>query len=66
MQYKEAVKKLRSKMLLTQEELADVLGVSFATINRWETGKYVPTMKAKRKLKPYFDKYEIKVEEDYE
>lgn len=66
MQYKEAVKKLRTKMLLTQEELANVLGVSFATINRWETGKYVPTMKAKRKLKLYFDKYGIKVEEDYE
>ena len=63
MQYKEAVKKLRSKMLLTQEELADVLGVSFATINRWETGKYAPTMKAKRKLKPYFDKYGIEIDD---
>ncbi len=63
MQYKDAVKYLRVKMLLTQEELADLLDVSFATINRWETGKYTPTMKAKRKLKAYFDKYKIKVEE---
>lgn len=62
MQYKDAVKYLRVKMLLTQEELADLLDVSFATINRWETGKYTPTMKAKRKLKPLFEKHGIEVE----
>jgi putative transcriptional regulator len=56
MTYKEAVKKLRLKMLMTQEEFAKLLDVSFATINRWETGKYVPTIKARRKLQPYFEK----------
>ena len=35
MTYAEAIKKLRSKMLLTQMEFADYLGVSFASINRW-------------------------------
>lgn len=53
MTYKEAVKKLRLKMLMTQEKFAKLLDVSFATINRWETGKYVPTIKARRKLQPY-------------
>jgi putative transcriptional regulator len=34
------VKKLRKKLRLTQEQFAQKLGVSFATINRWENGKH--------------------------
>lgn len=34
MTYKEAVKKLRLKMLMTQKEFAKLLDFSFATINR--------------------------------
>mgnify|MGYP002518671921 CR=1 FL=1 len=26
---------------------------------RWETGKYIPIIKARRKLQPYFEKYNI-------
>ena len=63
MTYAEAIKKLRSKMLLTQMEFADYLGVSFASINRWETGRFEPTMKIKRKLAPLFKEYRIEVEE---
>ncbi len=63
MTYKEAVKKLRLKMLMTQEEFAKLLDVSFATINRWKTSKYVPTIKARRKLQPYLKKYNIEVDE---
>ena len=37
---------LRKDKKLTQTELARELGVSFSTINRWETGKVVPTRKA--------------------
>ncbi len=33
---------LRSKLQLSQEELATRLGVSFATVNRWESGKSRP------------------------
>lgn len=62
MTYKEAVKKLRLKMLMTQKEFAKLLDFSFATINRWETGKYIPTIKARRKLQPYFEKYNIEVD----
>ena len=36
-----------------------MLGVSFGTVNRWESGKYEPTTKLKRKLQPYFEKYKI-------
>ena len=62
MTYAESIKKLRSKMLLTQMEFADYLGVSFASINRWETGKFEPTMKIKRKLATLFKVYGIEVE----
>lgn len=48
--YKVIVKNLREKMLVTQEELAEILGVSFASVNRYENGKTVPTMKVKRKI----------------
>lgn len=48
--YKILVKKLREKMLVTQEELAEILEVSFASVNRYENGKTVPTMKVKRKI----------------
>jgi len=33
---------LRAKLALTQEQLADRLGVSFATVNRWEGGASKP------------------------
>jgi type I restriction enzyme M protein len=33
---------LRNKLNLTQEQLADKLGVSFATVNRWEGGQTKP------------------------
>ena len=62
MTYAEAIGKLRKKMLLTQAEFANLLGVSFGTVNRWESGKYEPTMKVKRKLAPFFKKYGIEME----
>lgn len=48
--YKILVKKLRENMLVTQEEMAEILRVSFASVNRYENGKTVPTMKVKRKI----------------
>ena len=31
-------------MNISQEELAEVLGVTFASVNRWENGRAVPNM----------------------
>lgn len=50
MDYSKAIKVLRLKIMLTQEELAAELGVSFETVNRWENGKCEPSMKQRRKL----------------
>ena len=50
MTYAQKIKKLREVLLITQQELADLLGVSIVTVNRWENGKYEPTMKIKRRF----------------
>ncbi len=42
MQFDEAVKYVRAKTGYSQEQLARMLNVSFATINRWENRKTVP------------------------
>ena len=61
--YAKAIRQLRSKMILSQVEFAELLGVAFSTVNRWESGHYTPTIKAKRKLAPLFEKYNIALEE---
>lgn len=38
MTFAEKVKYVRGKLLLSQEDLASKIGVSFATVNRWEKG----------------------------
>ena len=63
MTYAEAVKKLRTTLILSQTELAILLGASFQTVNRWERGTHQPTIKAKRKLASYFKKHKIEVDE---
>lgn len=44
------IKKLRGKHGLTQTNLAELLGVSFATINRWENGKAKPAFMAWQRI----------------
>lgn len=40
------IRKLRQKLGLTQEEFAKQLGVSFATLNRWENRHTTPSQMA--------------------
>ena len=42
------LQELRVKLNLTQEQLAERLGVSFATVNRWENGLNAPQKSARR------------------
>ena len=58
----ETIKEYRDKVLLTQVELAEKLGVSYASVNRWEKGTFEPTMKIRRKLKKLFEEAGIKEE----
>ena len=64
MKYKELVKKLRDKLIITQGELAELLGVSFASINRWETGKHEPTTKVKRRIVELCKKNNVILEDE--
>ncbi len=64
MDYSKVVKHIREELLLTQVELAAELGVSFATVNRWEKGHHQPTIKQKRALRDYCKKKRIILEEE--
>lgn len=43
MKHSEKLLRIRVKLSLSQEELAKVFGVSFATINRWENEHTTPS-----------------------
>lgn len=59
MDWAKTIKLLRKKMLLTQQEFASKLDVSFASVNRWENSEHEPTMKVKRQLMKLMKKYGI-------
>lgn len=48
MEFHQQVKHVRTTLQLSQKQLADALHVSFATINRWENAKVLPSHLAQR------------------
>ncbi len=48
MEFKDKVKYARKKLYLSQEMLAKELGVAFATVNRWESGRCTPNYRSQR------------------
>ena len=62
MNWSKIIKDLRNKMLLSQTELANLLGVSFASINRWENGHNEPTIKIKRTIKELCQRENIDID----
>jgi len=48
MMFPEKVKHVREKLHLSQKNLAEALNVSFATINRWENSKVIPSNLAQK------------------
>ena len=62
MKWSDIIRNLRNKMLLSQTELANLLGVSFASINRWENGHNEPTIKIKRKIKELCDRENLDID----
>lgn len=57
------IKAIRQKAFLSQGEFAESLPVSFATVNRWETGKTTPKMTAMRKIRSFCDANGISINE---
>ena len=45
--FSEIVREVRKQLGITQEDLAHTLGVSFATVNRWENAKTSPSKLAR-------------------
>ena len=44
------IREIRSRLGITQEELAAKLGVTLPTINRWENGRVAPSKLAIRQI----------------
>ena len=61
--YAKKIKEYRERKFLTQEELAQILGVSYVTICRWETGRFEPNMETKKKLVALFNEIGMKIDE---
>ena len=55
-EFRELVKSVRDQLALSQEDLARELGVSFATVNRWENGKVNPSKLAKAQFDAFCTK----------
>ncbi|MFC1818250.1 helix-turn-helix domain-containing protein [Thermodesulfobacteriota bacterium] len=54
--FADQVKSVRKQLGISQEELARKLGVSFATVNRWENGRTNPIMLAKTQFDEFCKK----------
>lgn len=59
MEISSEIKRIRQSAMLSQEELARELGVSFATVNRWETGRAKPTYRTLRLIDEYCKNHNI-------
>ncbi len=44
------VRTVRSRLGLTQEQFASRLGVTFASVNRWESGRVTPSRLARMQI----------------
>lgn len=64
MEFKNKVKYVRTKLGISQQELADALGISFSTINRWENGRVVPSKLAMKSFSNFCLTYAIIVFDD--
>lgn len=53
------IKALRLQLLLSQEDFAKVLGVSYSTANRWEREHTKPNYHAMKQIDEYCKKHNI-------
>lgn len=60
MTFGEMVKHARKQLGMTQIELANALGVSFATVNRWENGQVNPSSLAQKAFEEFCENSFIK------
>lgn len=58
--YKKTIVRIRAQLGLSQQGLADLLDVTFQTVNRWENGHFEPTKIVKAKLENLMSENGIK------
>ena len=56
------IKEIRTACLLSQEDFAKELGVTFTTVNRWETGKSKPSYKALKLIDNHCKKSAVNID----
>jgi DNA-binding transcriptional regulator YiaG len=54
--YPSLIKEVRRQLGLSQEDLARELGVSYATVNRWENGLSKPSKLARAQLDAFCER----------
>lgn len=59
----EKIIKIRCELNMSQEALARELGVSFATINRWEKGHTVPSLRYVYLIDRFCQEKNIRIED---
>lgn len=59
MELSEEIILIRKKGFCTQTEFAERIGVSYSTVNRWETGKMNPNVSTMKRLKAYCEALNI-------
>lgn len=64
MTFGEKVKLVRGELQLSQSQLAIELGISFATVNRWETQNIEPRYLTKVKFDKFCEKKGIQTYQD--
>ena len=62
MGFPKEIKRIRQRSFLTQQEFANVIGVSFSTVNRWESGRSKPNLKAMKNINTFCVFYKITYE----
>ncbi len=53
MTFAEKVKAVRAKLMVSQDELAKLVGVSRVTVTRWESQGYTPQFLTEQKFKAF-------------
>lgn len=66
MDYAKLIKRIRETLFLTQTQFGEIIGVSFETVNRWENGKFNPSMKIKKKIHDICKENNIEIKRDDE
>lgn len=63
MKFSDQVKTVRKQLGMSQKQLADALNVSFATINRWENDRVIPSNLAQKSFIDFCENTFISISE---